>query len=982
MGVFNELISVFKPVPHVKGGQTSKAKVAAHKEKSSEEDNRSPAYARRKGIVTDKMIQSHYRRNPHSFADQLSIIEYLEDSETFLMEDCFSQAVILDVSPIATEGRSQKQIAELRDNIQQAFKQSFGDNSRASDWVLQTFSWKDDSLYRHVESVRDYIKDNAGEEVADSQFTTAFLGVMESHFRGVNKPDGLFKDTAITGKPWRGQLRKTYCVLYRRCSQAEREGQSIDPIRDINDVTERFSHLLSSCGVKTRRLNGEDYFRWLTDWFNPNPALTNGDREALYHAVGYPKRKEDKPFGFNLAESVLFSEPISDPDKHCWWFDDQPHTFLRFRRLTSAPAMGQLTGEVSKGAGKNARSNCMMDSIPAGAILVQTIVFVPASKIDTHLQSLNSANKGETQEARRAAEALAEVAVYRARDHDVFYATQGVYVRGENLMDLRDRCQRIKNELLTNGVSVLDYENDPLTVKAYPLHLPGCFEPERDNKREYLQLYYSQHLANMCPIFGREQGTGNPGQIGWNRGGEPLSFDMFGADKVRAAHGVVIGPQGSGKSATLNYMAASVMAVHYPRLFILDKGGSFELLAEYFRNNGLTVNLMRINKRANFSLCPFLELSEYVRLKGEAEQRQLIQDSQQIAEELVEENYDDDDAERDPLGEMEQSLYIMVSGGQFAAYEGLTQTHKSLMRTALLLAGANTQGRKTLTQDVRDAMVELANRADIDAANVERLKDMAMAVDMFCTGELDGKMFNTVGEDWPDADVTILDVRTYGSDKYVAQLALAYIGYMQRVINKAELTQNDRRDVVNIIDEAHLYTGNPLLGYQIAFAIKVARKIGLWMLLATQNVEDFAKGNDIKKALGLFEWWFLLNLEHKEVNDLSQYKELTPEQKNMILSCTKLKGCYTESVVMGNPKLVGEMLVRQVPPSLFLALAMTDTSEKQERAKLVEKYGLGQEYDAAVLMACMMDVRRGIIQPPQVADRFRAYTGRRMEKAA
>lgn len=959
--------------------QNIKAALAPSGGNHLEPDDRAPAFARSKGVVTQKMIDSHYRRNPHSFADMLSIVEYLEDSGTFLLDDCFSQAVAIQVSPIATEGRSLKQISELRDNLQVAFRQAFGISNRETDWVLQIFSWKDDNLYRHVDDLREYIHEIAGEDVANSQYSRAYLKAMEMHFRGVNKPDGLFKDTAVTGKPWRGQLRQTYCLIYRRCTKQEIASETLDPIRDINEVAERFTHLLASGGVKASRLDGEAVFRWLTDWFNPNPALTGGDREALYRAVGYPKRQEDKPFGFNLSESVLFSEPISDPENHCWWFDDKPHTFLRFRRLTSAPAMGQLTGEVTKGSGKNARSNCMMDSIPAGAILVQTIVFVQSGKIDSHLQSLSSANKGETQESRRAAEALEEVARQRSADQDVFYATQGVYVRGEDLLDLRERCLQIKNELLTNGVSVLDYENDPLCVKAYSLHLPCCFDPVKDAKREYLQLYYSQHLANMCPIFGREQGTGHPGQVGWNRGGEPLTYDMLGADKVRAAHGVVLGPQGSGKSATLNAIVAAMMAVHYPRMFILDKGGSFELLAEYFRANGLTVNIMKVSKRAKFSLCPYLELSEYVE-KKEIEERLRAAQGQQQVQDIAENELEDDedDASRDPLGEMEQSLAIMVTGGRQKDYENLTQIDRSLMRSSLLLAGTNTRGRKTLSQDIRDAMNEIAGRSDIEPSQAGRLREMAMAVDMFCQGGLDGNMFNTEGEEWPDADVTILDVKTYGSDVYVAQLALAYMGYMQRVLNKAEATQYERRDVVNIIDEAHLYTSNPLLGYQIAFAIKVARKIGLWMLLASQNTEDFAKGDDIKKVLGLFEWWFLLNLEHKEVNDLCRYKALTEEQKQMILSCTKLKGCYTESVVMGNPKLVGEMLVRQVPPSLFLALAMTDTSEKQERARLMEKHGLSSEYDAAVLMACLMDVRRGIIKPEQVAERFSLYTDRRM----
>lgn len=961
--IINEVLDIFRPSSTPQGKKKPSGVNPNETKNVNQEDDtqlhlRNPKNVRKKyKPLSEKLINDHYRRHPYSFADQLSITEYLEESQTFMLEDCFSQAVVLSASPIATEGRSLDQIEELRDSLQQAFKQSFGISHGETDWVMQTYSWKDDDLYRYVDDVSDYIKP----EIRESTFTQQFLGVMEDHFRGVNQPEGIFKDTGVTGKAWRGQMRKTYCVFYRRCSQAERQRPGFNPVREINDVAERFMHLLSSSGIKLQRLDGESVFRWLTDWFNPNPALTNGDREELYRNLSYPKRKEDKPFGFNLAESILFSEPISDPDNNCWWFDDVPHTYLRFRSLVSAPAMGQITGEVSRGAGKNKRSSCLMDSIPAGAILVQTIIFVSPTKIDSHLQSLSSADKGETQEAARARESLEEIERQRSQDQDIYYASQGVFVRGADLEDLRSRCNQVKNELLSNGVIILEPKKDALCVEAYPLHLPCCFEPAKDKQRQYMQLYYAQHLANMSPLFGREQGTGNPGMVAWNRGGEPLVFDMFGKDRVRAAHGVLLGPQGSGKSATLNYIAASVMAVHRPRLFILDKGGSFELLAEYFGRYDLTVNYMKINKSAKFSLCPFLDAGEVVKNINNPNKKT------KIADDLID---DDDDVDRDPLSEMEQSLYIMVTGGSLEQFNQVTQQDKSYMRAAILGAGkkANQEGRKTLTRDVKAAMERLAEAPSIDEEQKRRLREMSAAIEMFCTGEMDAKIFDSEGEDWPDADVTVLDIGVYGdAAKYPAQLALAYIGYMQRVINKAEKTQYDSRDVVNIVDEAHLFTANPLLGYQIAFAIKVARKLGLWILLASQNVEDFSKGDDIKKILGLLEWWFLLNMEYKEVEDLCKYRNLTEEQKAMVLSCVKQKGAYTEAVIMGNPKTIGEMLVRQVPPSVFLALAMTDPPEKAERKRLMDTHNLPTHFDAAMLMAQELDHIRGIKVPPKSA---------------
>ncbi len=52
----------------------------------------------------------------------------------------------------------------------------------------------------------------------------------------------------------------------------------------------------------------------------------------------------------------------------------------------------------------------------------------------------------------------------------------------------------------------------------------------------------------------------------------------------------------------------------------------------------------------------------------------------------------------------------------------------------------------------------------------------------------------------------------------------------------------------------------------------------------------------------------------EEVKDISRFRALTPEQESVLLSASKLSGCYTEGVVLA--KRI-EALFRAVPPSLF-----------------------------------------------------------------
>ena len=76
----------------------------------------------------------------------------------------------------------------------------------------------------------------------------------------------------------------------------------------------------------------------------------------------------------------------------------------------------------------------------------------------------------------------------------------------------------------------------------------------------------------------------------------------------------------------------------------------------------------------------------------------------------------------------------------------------------------------------------------------------------------------------------------------------------------------------------------------------------------------------------------------------------------MLLSASKEPGKYTEGVVLSK-KL--ETLFRVVPPSLYLALAMTEPEEKAERWSPMQEHCCS-ELDAAYRVAERIDRARGI----------------------
>ena len=98
-------------------------------------------------------------------------------------------------------------------------------------------------------------------------------------------------------------------------------------------------------------------------------------------------------------------------------------------------------------------------------------------------------------------------------------------------------------------------------------------------------------------------------------------------------------------------------------------------------------------------------------------------------------------------------------------------------------------------------------------------------------------------------------------------------------------------------------------------------------------------------------------MDENEIKHIEQFKKLHDDQKRLIRSAKKEDRKYTEGVVLSDRL---EALFRVVPPSLYLALAMTEPEEKAERMELMRENGIS-ELDAAILVAKRIDKARGIV---------------------
>ncbi|WP_454752308.1 conjugative transfer ATPase [Cupriavidus necator] len=910
--------------------------------------------AGRRNPATEADAQALYDVAP-SFADLLPWVEYLPESMSMLLEDGQSVAAFFELAPVGTEGRELAWLWQARDALENALQDSFEELDEHP-WVVQLYAQDEANWDGYLRTLADYVRPRA-QGIAFSEFYLRFLA---HHLRAIAKPGGLFEDTTVTRLPWRGQVRRVRMVVFRRAptTAVSRRGQS--PEQSLSTICDRLVGGLANAGVKARRMHAADIHDWLLRWFNPHPTLLGPsaeDRERFYALTRYPEARETGEIELasgDFAQRLFFGQPCSDVVNGAWLFDGMPHRVIVMDRLRMPPATGHITGETRKGGDA---VNALFDQMPEDTVMCLTLVATPQDVLEARLNHLSKKSVGETLASEQTRQDVQQARSLIGSAHKLYRGALAFYLRGRDLQQLDARGLQLVNVMLNAGLQLVREEDEVAPLNSYLRWLPCVFDPALDKRQWYTQLMFAQHAANLAPVWGRSQGTGHPGITFFNRGGGPITFDPLNRlDRQMNAHLFLFGPTGSGKSATLNNILNQITAIYRPRLFIVEAGNSFGLFGDFATRLGLSVHRVKLAPGAGMSLAPFADAWRLVDTPGQVQ----TLDADDLDEDRDETTQvTDADEQRDVLGELEITARLMITGGEDKEEARMTRADRSLIRQCILDAAQRcvADKRTVLTRNVRDALRGRANDTTLPEVRRARLLEMADAMDMFCQG-VDGEMFDRPGTPWPEADITIVDLATFAREGYNAQLSIAYISLINTVNNIAERDQFLGRPIINVTDEGHIITKNPLLAPYVVKITKMWRKLGAWYWLATQNIDDLPKAAE--PMLNMIEWWICLSMPPDEVEKIARFRELNPAQKALMLSARKEAGKFSEGVILSKSM---EVLFRAVPPSLYLALAQTEPEEKAERFQLMQQYGIG-ELDAALKIAERIDCARGIASLP------------------
>lgn len=909
--------------------------------------------------LTTQDILRQYQTHP-SLSAHLPWVDWSDATNTFLLEDGVSVGCLLELRDFSTESLPEASIEAIHQKLTSALSRLVPLEA-FNPWVIQFFIQDDPTLTSLEKQLEAYVPAH----LQDKPLTKKYLEMMREHFKALTQPEGLFHDP-LSGLPFRGKTRRIRLALYRRYSDMQHPPEQ-DVLEELIGVSDSLIANLQAVGMKVRRMRGKSVYDWLVRWFNPSPSMTEGDVDKLLQQFPYPK-DEHKPFGWSFCQNVFFNSPESTSQG--WVMDGQIHKVMLFKELQGLPDIGLISRERAIGDSRYA----LLDKLPEGTVYTLQITFEASSTVEAHLKKIEKSAVGNNDEAQHVRASVARARQEMHQHHLLFRTVQAVYYRAPSSSKLRQTERQLTALLGNAGLSVVQPSEDINIIDNYLRFLPCNLSAAFDRQFSFRSHYcYASDVAALLPVYGRSRGQGEcPFNVFYNRGGEKFIFDeLHPAFKTANSHVAMIGSTGAGKSVLLNTQIFQSLAMRHSRVFVIEAGGSFDLLAQLVEKLDGTVNRMTFDRAHPIPMNPFAESYRVLELI-EAEERAFAEYAEQPldeaaayqkvlslhAQKLQEEalaskkqlNQVEEQSEenRDILSEMALALRIMITGGLEKEEERFTLADDMLILDTLVetIKRCKTEGvLQVLTGHVIEGFKRAVSQQTVPEV-AKRLDEMARAIAGFIKNPLKAQFFNRPSSPLPEADLTVINLGFLQDKQNAAMMSVIFISLLARILALAETHQYSGRPIELYIDEVHIPLKNTLVAVFLILMSKVGRKLGLWLRPATQNVEDFAT-EEAKKMLSMMETWIILALNKKEVSLIKQFRAMSDEEEALLLDIKKYQGLYSEGVLLGS-RFKG--LFRNIPPRLMLALAMTEQSEKAERQSIMTEFGV-DELGAAHIVA-------------------------------
>ena len=908
-----------------------------------------------KAPLTHGAYQKLWQTRP-ALVDYLPYVDFNPQEQLFQFDDGFSCGAVFKLRAPDMEARSSEMLEEFTGKLGTLIRNAPRDDDYP--YIVQVYLED-----REPENIADQLYRATPLHIRDTPFSQAWFDAMRVHFDMMSAPEGIFPDSRTNNsKGWRALERRVTLCIYRIAPEKVwKADKRMTPMQLFNKSIRGFEQGMINMGMQPERLNNNGLRNWLLPWFTPNPAGKPDDMRLMQWLAQnpIPEAEADQGAAWDLAQTIMEEppKPINEDDakRGILKFGDVYSRFVTLQGVMQAPKAGSITTDYYT---NDRIIASLWDHMPAQSIFSWTWVPMPHHVMEARLNKIevDAQNAG----SRYGQEAKIQVndahnAIINKSD-EIYYFQAGVYLFADSIEHLDDKFYQALSLIDNYGAQrPIKEEHDLFPTDSYVRNLPMVFSWQHDRKHaKRCTMTYVSHIAASSPFFGRGAGSENPCFISYNRAGELFKINPYHkADRARTAHMLLFGPTGAGKSATVVNLAAQSMAVNRPRQFFIDKGGSFAPLCDYYESLGLKVRRIVFSPQQDVCYPPYAETRKALaQFRGEFEQKSQDDPNQDI----------DEEDKRDYIAEMMSSTLLMITGGNQQEMDAIDKSKESRLQSALRLAleqsEANDQPHARPI-DVMNALIAMSDKEPMPQIAYE-LRNVADAMKLWTEGSR-GHFFNRFGASFSDTDdVTLIEMGVLTSTANQDMLAVAMMSILSNITALGEAHQYGNRHGELWIDEAHYITKNNLLVGGAVEAVKVWRKLGLWLNLITQNTEDFPAQANASRLLQLIEFWWLLQMPAKEVNEINNIKQLSDEEKTMMLQCKKEPPYFVECVFLSGK--YPPTLLRQVPPALSLALGMTEQHEKLERREIMKEFGC-TEVEAVLIVADRIIAKRKSFAP-------------------
>lgn len=441
------------------------------------------------------------------------------------------------------------------------------------------------------------------------------------------------------------------------------------------------------------------------------------------------------------------------------------------------------------------------------------------------------------------------------------------------------------------GLVAEKYLHVPVFMSSLPLCLGDGYMKDLASLQR-VKTTISSESANLLPLQGEWQGTGNTGMILQGRRGQLFGWYPFD-NKAGNYNTVVVGRSGAGKSVFMQELLSTILS-RKGRAFVLDVGRSFEKTVK--RYGGTYVEF---SMRSPVCINPFTNLpqGDYHEVMGN-------------------------------LGMLKPVMSLMAS-----PREGTSDLENAQIEKALFEAWKRNKNKATMTDVV--AALEV-NEDSIS-------KTLARKLYPYTKKGIYGCFFE--GESTVDLTnkLVVIELEEL-KEKKDLQAVIVQMMIMQ-ITNQLYLG-NRKTPAALILDEAWDMLRSKQSGEFIETAARRLRKYFGALIIGTQTVNDLYVNPGAQAAFDNSDWLCLLSQRKESIEQLKLSKRLSMDSymEKLLRSLKTEQGQYAEVMINGpHGYAVGRLILDKYSKILY-------STKPDEYAAVQTLLDDGKEIDEAVEM--------------------------------